>query len=805
MPQTRADRTAQILPSPPTKAERDTYFKRNVRLMAAVGLVGLVLVLWMNVHLAKRGASFLPFAVIVPVYLLLVTGSLLMIGSRDEHKLKHRARVLDWRPGRYPSVDVWLPVCGEPLELLENAWSHTSAMRWAGTLCFHVADDAGDPAVRELAERFGFSYSVRANRGHMKKAGNLRHLYETTCGEFAVVFDADFCPREDFLDELMPYFDEPTIGIVQSPQYFRVLSGQHWLERGAGAVQEFFYRSVQTARQHWFSSAICVGTNAVYRRAALEANGGTTLIEHSEDVHTGFDLRCLGWSLRYVPVVLATGVCPSEKGAFMRQQYRWCAGSLSLTFSRKFWSAPLPFASRCCYLTGLGYYASTALQVIITPGMPVMLLLIDPRLVELRNYVFLAPALLFSFVLFPFWNRCHWGIEAWTARLLYGWAHLFAIADVMRGRPMGWTPTGTRTNRRRGFDLAIAWSMAMATLWVALAAYRLHERPLDFVPLLALGIFFFAYVARVYTPASWSVPKPPAGALRKVGATATCILAAGLASPLASSARGAVLGIAGSPQQYEQLRGEGVPVQVLAGWLSFSTRSPEPFLQSVPAGAQAMINWEPSQVPIEDIAAGRYDAYLERWAHAVAAHRAPVLIRFAQEMNGHWFSWSRYGPVAYVRAWRHIVRIFRREGASNARFIWAPDGIIGEPSARWRHELVPWYPGRAYVSYIGMSMVAFASNIRYGERYFFNRLDYLRARFGDAVVLPEMKVTQEQRYAWLRTLRYALAHRPWIGMLVWSETPSDAQRADPEATGQMDWSLLGDPLAGELLTAAVSA
>jgi hypothetical protein len=118
---------------------------------------------------------------------------------------------------------------------------------------------------------------------------------------------------------------------------------------------------------------------------------------------------------------------------------------------------------------------------------------------------------------------------------------------------------------------------------------------------------------------------------------------------------------------------------------------------------------------------------------------------------------------------------------------------------------VPWYPGRAYVSYIGMSMVAFASNIGYGERYFFQRLDYLRDRFGDAVVLPEMKVTQARRYGWLRTLRFALAHRPWIGMLVWSETPSDAQRADPEATGQMDWSLQGDSLARTLLTAAVSA
>jgi cellulose synthase (UDP-forming) len=48
---------------------------------------------------------------------------------------------------------------------------------------------------------------------------------------------------------------EPRLGIVQSPQHFRVLSGQNWIERGAGAVQELFYRNVQVSRQY-FGAAI---------------------------------------------------------------------------------------------------------------------------------------------------------------------------------------------------------------------------------------------------------------------------------------------------------------------------------------------------------------------------------------------------------------------------------------------------------------------------------------------------------------------------------------------------------------------
>ena len=477
-----------VLPSPPTDEERDSYFKRNIKLLATWGMIGILGSIWATLHMAisHDGMNILlPVLLAGPAYVLI---SFAIVGrTRDERLSKHRARVEKWRRRLYPAVDVWLPVCGEPLALLANAWSHTSKLRWQGPLEFHVADDADDPAVRVLAQRYGFTYHVRPDRGHMKKAGNLRYLFQVTSGAFAVVFDADFCPRADFLCELIPYFDDPKTGIVQSPQYFRVLSDQHWLERGAGAVQEFFYRSVQTARQQWAGSAICVGTNAIYRRAALEANGGTTLIEHSEDVHTGFDLRRLGWNLRYVPVVLATGVCPSERSAFMRQQYRWCAGSMSLTFSRKFWSTRMSLTSRCCYLTGLGYYATTAMQSILTPALPVTLLLAYPNLVQISNYEFLAPALLFSYVLFPFWHRCHWGIEAWTARLLYGWAHLFAITDIARGRPMGWTPTGARSNGRPAFSIAIGWSMAMATTWVLLAAYHLSERPLAFTPLLLSG------------------------------------------------------------------------------------------------------------------------------------------------------------------------------------------------------------------------------------------------------------------------------------------------------------------------------
>lgn len=79
----------------------------------------------------------------------------------------------------------------------------------------------------------------------MKKAGNLRHAFARTSGEAVVIFDADFCPRADFLRETLPYLLDPSIGIVQTPQFFRWSKEQTWVEKGAGTSQEFFYRMEQ--------------------------------------------------------------------------------------------------------------------------------------------------------------------------------------------------------------------------------------------------------------------------------------------------------------------------------------------------------------------------------------------------------------------------------------------------------------------------------------------------------------------------------------------------------------------------------
>jgi len=483
------------LPVPPTDAERSDYADRGVLLIICSTLISFGALIVSQVRFVFLNPVltwvYLPFVVFSIVYFAL--SLYVNIGTRGFDYAAHRRFVASWRPARYPSLDVFLPVCGEPVEVLRNTWVHVFELirAYPGAAIAYVLDDGASKDVQVMAANFGFTYLVRPDRGWLRKAGNLRHGFACSSGEFILLLDADFAPRSDLPAETLPYFSrDPALGIVQSPQYFRTRGSMSWMERGAGAVQELFYRLIQVSLDR-HDGAMCVGSCAVYRRRALAVNGGTTPIEHSEDIHTGFDLQRAGWGLRYVPIPLATGLCPSDPDSFLTQQYRWCAGTFSLLGSRKFWTTRMPWRTRCGYLSGLFYYVHTAIFTFVAQSIPLILLTVMPQEVQLANYGLLLPSILYSTVIFPAWNRGQYGLEAYTAKLLYGWAHLFALWDVCRRRQLGWQTTGSRKQKsgtRRVWLAVAVWNGGTGLAWVALAIWRIANNGATFIPLLVMSV-----------------------------------------------------------------------------------------------------------------------------------------------------------------------------------------------------------------------------------------------------------------------------------------------------------------------------
>jgi cellulose synthase (UDP-forming) len=504
---TRPPATRLVLPQPPTEEDKTRYLHRQVPLLLVSSMLSLSCLTVSQLHLIQLSPwlwALAPFLVFTLVYYLISLR--VNLGSRNFDWRTHRALVGSWNPRTYPTVDVWLPVCGEDLAVLDNTWSHVAdlAASYPGWMTVYVLDDGDHDQAAQLARSYDFTYLVRPDRGWFKKAGNLRHAYQNSHGEFIMILDADFATRSDFLAETLPYMHkDPTIGIVQTPQYFRWDPHQTWMEKGASAVQELFYRMIQVSRDR-LGGAICVGSCGLYRRAALDSIGGTALIEHSEDVHTGFDLRRQGWKLRYLPIPLATGMCPQQPDAFFTQQYRWCAGSMSLLGSKKFWAARLRPATLCCYLSGFCYYIHTAVAMVFAPLIPIVLLAFLPHQVQLHNYLWIAPSAAYTLVIFPLWNKGRYGPSALMAKALYGWSHLFAIFDIVRGRRLAWQSTGARTKRptTRIWRSIVIWGGLSGGIWLILGLYRMATmRAANFVFLVAMA---FVYITTCVAMPLWA-------------------------------------------------------------------------------------------------------------------------------------------------------------------------------------------------------------------------------------------------------------------------------------------------------------
>lgn len=127
--------------------------------------------------------------------------------------------------------------------------------------------------------------------------------------------------------------------------------------------------------------------------------------------------------------------------------------------------------------------------------------------------------------------------------------------------------------------------------------------------------------------------------------------------------------------------------------------------QAADHNAVPLVQLEPGKVSLASIASGNYDRYLKEFATAVASFGAQtgqgVIIGFAHEPNGTWYPWGRghVRPVDWIAAWRHVVNVFRQQGADDVTWLWtvnitATSSHIASPD--------PWWPGSAYVNWVGI-------------------------------------------------------------------------------------------------------
>jgi beta-mannanase len=136
----------------------------------------------------------------------------------------------------------------------------------------------------------------------------------------------------------------------------------------------------------------------------------------------------------------------------------------------------------------------------------------------------------------------------------------------------------------------------------------------------------------------------------------------------------------------------------------------EDALNAINYGAIPHIVWEPwywgdrTKVKLDDIISGKWDSYIRSWAKAIKEFGHPLFLRYAHEFNIEGYPWGVVNndkdPQVYIKAYRHVVDIFKKEKVKNVKWIWCFMNY-SYPDEPW-NDWVAAYPGDDYVDWIGI-------------------------------------------------------------------------------------------------------
>ena len=311
------------------------------------------------------------------------------------------------------TVDVLIPTYNEPIDVLSATLAGCAAISYPHQT--YVLDDGDRPEVKRLASDFRCVYIARPTH-EAAKAGNLNYAIRRTNAELIVTLDADHIPLPDFLDEIIGFFNDPKVAVVQGPQlFYNVDSFEHegpdWHE------QKLFFHVILPGKNRTDSAFWC-GSPAVLRRSAIESIGGVAEETVTEDLHTSIRLAEHGFRVVYIDHPMAVGLAPATVHDFLVQRFRWAQGAMQ-TFRK---DNPL-FARGLKWRQRLSFFAS--METYFDSIQKLTLLLIPIA-------VLMTGALPISTLTWPFWLRfTPYMILTFSALWLLG-RGLYNIWDVLR-------------------------------------------------------------------------------------------------------------------------------------------------------------------------------------------------------------------------------------------------------------------------------------------------------------------------------------------------------------------------------------
>ena len=196
----------------------------------------------------------------------------------------------------------------------------------------HIIDDSNDETVqiaqRKVAEYrakgFNIEY-IRRDKRHGFKAGALMDATPQAKGEFLAIFDADFLPRKEFLRQTIPYFQDPTVGVVQT-RWEHINENYSLITKLQTLPLNVHFTVEQLGRSAGGFLLQFNGTAGVWRKQTIADAGGWHSDTLTEDLDLSYRAQLCGYHIVFLEKLGSPAELPAEMNALKAQQHRWMKG-----------------------------------------------------------------------------------------------------------------------------------------------------------------------------------------------------------------------------------------------------------------------------------------------------------------------------------------------------------------------------------------------------------------------------------------------------------------------------------------------
>jgi len=741
---------------------------RMVRILICLGLVGMIIFLSWFINPQHIGNAyifwFLTFALLFKLVKMLHEWyHYWSVGIPETPSIKTNH-----------SVDILTTACpGEPQEMIIRTLKAMVAVRYPHTN--YLCDEGNDPVLKEICDELGVIHVTRLEKTDAK-AGNINNALKQAKGDICVVLDPDHVPIPEFLDRVLPYFEDSLVGFVQCVQGYSNQS-ESIIARGAAEQTYHFYGPMMMC-MNTYGTVQAIGANCTFRRAALDSIGGHAA-GLSEDMHTAMQLHAKGWKSVYIPEILTRGLVPATLSSYYKQQLKWSRGTFELlfrTYPRLYKN--FTWRQKLHYFT-IPLYFLFGLINLIDIAIPLVALFLAevPWEVNIAHFaLFYFPLCGLSMIIRLYAQR--WLLEkhergfhlaGGVLRTATWWIFLIGFIYTIFKIKVPYIPTPKEDEHCNYWRLSLP-NIIVSLLCIVVILYGLS---IDWTPysfamasyglLNAIMLIYIALMSqqKFLLNINNSIKKIPPLSLIFRGFSTLTAASGNVAyhivrnGPVALLIAGSLAFLSYSSIENDEERMSSLKPKEIGGfYMGTYIQDKENLLTTVnnlekrikaninvvsidedfskfrnlnsfkilneigKCGGIPMINWKPMKDTTgkiyEDISNGRYDDYLQHSAEMFRKFKSPVFLSFD---NG--FDQMDQKPVnsknlsaKFIVAWQYIYTFLNDLGVSNLTWVWNPRYATS----------ASFYPGEKFVDWIGVSCLNYGDNVSDNDWYSFSQL-----------------------------------------------------------------------------------